>query len=313
MLLRKYVLLVALSCGLCEDLKDLNITELIKLGQDISQVRPYEASTSDVQFYIVADLEGVPVLLTSDNTDLVSPDKDTKIIIHGWIENHRRSWYKTIADEYLKINDINFIEVDWENIARLPYISSAKNLKFVGDEIVKFIADMNLSAEKIHVIGHSLGAHVAGIVGKGILEKSGLKLARISGLDPAGPYFRDPLISSKDRLDKNDAEIVDAIHTDAGFYGYESPIGTLDIYVNRGRRVQPGCLSDLTPKSLGEMLTTSFCSHARSTVYFAEWINIGKFKCLFHQRTVSFSSDEVTKDVTGVCYATTNKEEPFLQ
>lgn len=43
-----------------------------------------------------------------------------------------RSWYKEIADEYLKNNDFNIVEVDWERPARMPYEISAKSTKDVG-------------------------------------------------------------------------------------------------------------------------------------------------------------------------------------
>lgn len=40
-----------------------------------------------------------------------------------------------------------------------------------------------------------------------------------------------------------------------GFYGYENPMGTLDIYVNGGQRIQPGCLDEFnTPSSFGDIL-----------------------------------------------------------
>ncbi|KAF7275499.1 hypothetical protein GWI33_011657 [Rhynchophorus ferrugineus] len=78
------------------------------------------------------------------------------------------------------------------------------------------------------------------------------------GLDlrlmPCGICGGQPSIPADERLDKDDAEIVDVIHTDAGFYGYENPIGTLDIYVNRGKRIQPGCLDVWEHQSVGNII-----------------------------------------------------------
>ena len=64
-----------------------------------------------------------------------------------------------------------------------------------------------------HVIGHSLGSHVAGYVGETVQAKGMGKLGRISALDPAEPLFQS--MPEFVRLDPGDADFVDAIHTDA--------------------------------------------------------------------------------------------------
>ena len=64
----------------------------------------------------------------------------------------------------------------------------------------------------MHVVGQSLGAHMASYIGSTLKDMGLGKLGRITGLDPAGPLFEhtDPLV----RLDPEDALFVDAIHTD---------------------------------------------------------------------------------------------------
>ncbi|XP_022235545.1 pancreatic lipase-related protein 3-like [Limulus polyphemus] len=66
----------------------------------------------------------------------------------------------------------------------------------------------NISLDSVHLIGHSLGAHVAGYAGERLN-----KVRRITGLDPAGPYFTGT--AENVRLDRSDAEFVDVIHTDS--------------------------------------------------------------------------------------------------
>jgi pancreatic triacylglycerol lipase len=65
-----------------------------------------------------------------------------------------------------------------------------------------------LDPNDVHLIGHSLGAHTAGYAG----EKLGGNIGRITGLDPAEPYFQG--MPSHLRLDYMDAKLVDVIHTD---------------------------------------------------------------------------------------------------
>lgn len=63
------------------------------------------------------------------------------------------------------------------------------------------------SAKQVHIIGHSLGAHTAGYAGAMVPG-----LGRITGLDPAEPFFQG--MPAHVRLDPTDAELVDVIHTD---------------------------------------------------------------------------------------------------
>ncbi|XP_060529037.1 pancreatic triacylglycerol lipase-like [Cylas formicarius] len=310
-----------------KDIKDLSPLELIELGRDVSQLGGYNFQTEDVKFFLITHEIPQPVRITSENRNLLNISKTTKFVIHGWLESHKRSWYKNISREYLKQADMNFVEIDWEKPARIPYPASARATRSVGMEVAKFIIDTNLSPENIHLIGHSLGSHVAGFAGKTVFEKTGEKLQRISGLDPAGPFFRDPSISANDRLDKTDAVIVDVIHTDAGFYGYEKSLGTLDIYVNGGMRIQPGCLNDPIPSSLGDFLEKSLCSHTRSYKYFIEWINSGNFHCKFceallvynfpsercvRHKNLIIAEKDVGPSLTGICFAKTNSDKPYL-
>ena len=75
-----------------------------------------------------------------------------------------------------------------------------------------------------------------------------------TGLDPAGPEFDDK--DKAVRLNKDDAKLVDVIHTDGLSWGWDKvlgkaitlgmhfgtmvPMGHVDFYPNQGR-MQPGC------------------------------------------------------------------------
>lgn len=97
----------------------------------------------------------------------------------------------------------------------------------------------NASAEDFHLIGHSLGCHLAGYAGS--FTKSG-QVGRITGLDPAiiGFEWSGP----ESRLDASDAVFVDIIHTAAGSLGFRNPLGHADFYPNGGF-IQPGCGTNL--------------------------------------------------------------------
>uniref|UniRef100_A0A1B0D397 Uncharacterized protein n=1 Tax=Phlebotomus papatasi TaxID=29031 RepID=A0A1B0D397_PHLPP len=97
----------------------------------------------------------------------------------------------------------------------------------------------NASIEDFHLIGHSLGCHLAGYAGS--FTKSG-QVGRITGLDPAiiGFEWSGP----ESRLDDSDAVFVDVIHTAAGSLGFRNPLGHADFYPNGGF-IQPGCGTNL--------------------------------------------------------------------
>lgn len=59
-----------------------------------------------------------------------------------------------------------------------------------------------------------MGAHSAAHLGRQYEKKTGSKIARISGLEPARPYFFE--VAMKQALTPEDAEFVDVIHTNSG-------------------------------------------------------------------------------------------------
>ena len=77
------------------------------------------------------------------------------------------------------------------------YKKAAENTILVGNEIEKLLERLGVvTTSLVHCIGHSLGAHVCGFLGKNVNSKieSGIfksKLGRVTGLDPAGPLFLD--------------------------------------------------------------------------------------------------------------------------
>ncbi len=117
----------------------------------------------------------------------------------------------------------NVVLVDWIPLATgglTDYGKIAARTRNVGRRITEVllrwkkmgvIKDWNM----VHIIGFSLGAHIAGVVGDQIRRRTGEMIARLSGIDPAGPNF-DTLtgelpFNTDGILDKSDAQFVDVI------------------------------------------------------------------------------------------------------
>uniref|UniRef100_A0A8C9FSD2 Triacylglycerol lipase n=1 Tax=Pavo cristatus TaxID=9049 RepID=A0A8C9FSD2_PAVCR len=138
-----------------------------------------------------------------------SPEKiDAQFFLHT--KENGNSYQVRTNVRMLTVEDVNCIAVSWKKGARCQYTQASNNVRVVGAEIAYFVNVLDqysYSPANVHIIGHSLGAHVAGEAGK---RRPGI--GRITGLDPAQPYFQDTPIEV--RLDKSDAEFVDVIHTD---------------------------------------------------------------------------------------------------
>ncbi|CAL4158439.1 unnamed protein product, partial [Meganyctiphanes norvegica] len=149
----------------------------------------------------------------------------------------------------LKREDCNVISVDWAagEYTAGYYVIQARVVD-VGKDVGKLLTFLEeekaISPAMIHVIGHSLGAHISGFAGK-FLNGT---LARITGLDPAGLMYHST--NETQRLDKSDAHFVDVIHTHGctviinqwtDCYGIDENIGDADFWPNGGQR-QPACV-----------------------------------------------------------------------
>ncbi|XP_076345892.1 pancreatic triacylglycerol lipase-like [Tachypleus tridentatus] len=195
-----------------------------------------------------------------------------KIVIHGFGGSADKSWVKQMVEGLLYVGDMNVIVVDWEKGAKLPnYVQAAANTQLIGKEIAQLIRLINYERgttnHDFHLIGFSLGAHVAGFVGMEIKN-----LSRITGLDPAAPLFEG--YEAKVRLDPTDAKFVDVIHSNGdsmirgGFGAYES-MGHVDFFPNGGK-FQQGC-SGVFIGALSDILWgqwKSLCHHRRALRFF---------------------------------------------
>ncbi|XP_046555102.1 pancreatic triacylglycerol lipase-like [Haliotis rubra] len=221
-----------------------------------------------------------------------SASKETKFIIHGFSNSGHTSWVTEMKDTLLQKGDFNVIVVDWGNGSAFPFTQATANTFLVAAEVGRFIkylrSSLHVDLNKVHLIGHSLGAQISGNVGAAVRG-----IRRISGLDPAEPYFID--FTDSNRLDKSDAGFVDVIHTDAekfsgvAGFGMKKTCGDIDFYPNGGED-QPGCSDNPLGSLLGGLLgghihqatDTVSCSHGRSHRYFIESMKSSSCKFTGH-------------------------------
>ncbi|XP_055844459.1 pancreatic lipase-related protein 2-like [Episyrphus balteatus] len=214
-------------------------------------------------------------------------DNPTRNIIHGWYNNYNSDVNTEIRKAFLEVMDCNVISVDW---------SQRQHVALLDD---------------LHVIGHSLGAHVSGIASRNVIAG---KVHTIIGLDPAGPLYEDYSSSIDECLTKDDARYVEVIHTNGGRLGYLKPIGNADFYVDGGE-YQPGCL----------LKSSWICSHLRAFWYYSDAIGENRFtskkctgykfaivnQCLEEDNEVQLGGAMNYELASGVYYTPVNAVQPY--
>ncbi|KAM0733961.1 Pancreatic triacylglycerol lipase [Formica fusca] len=219
--------------------------------------------------------------------------KHLKVLIHGYKGSGSDIGAIRGVNLLLDTEDANVVILDWTRGAGTTYAAAVANSELVGRQLALILLDtinLGINPINIHMIGFSLGAHVAGCASE-VLKRKNLLLGRITGLDPASPFFRHHLFREKSRkLDATDAHLVDVIHTDgsqdfADGFGLLKPIGHIDFFPNGGKE-QPGCtdvknsvvVSHLKEELLDREIA---CSHLRAWQLFIESIHSQNKKCKF--------------------------------
>ncbi|XP_046424449.1 pancreatic lipase-related protein 3-like isoform X1 [Neodiprion fabricii] len=222
----------------------------------IYQATLAELSGVKLRLYTCDDLDTFTEVMVGNAADLLAKmdlNKSTVVFIFGWFGTTNWKNSQAVVTAYLERRDHNVLMLNWANIADKEYLYAARSLSGVGYTLATALNEWvtaGLNSSSIHLVGHSLGAHVCGYAGRYV----NFTLPRIVGLEPAGPLFYTVL----ERLKPSDAEFVEVIHTDAGVLGMDLEVGHVDFYPNGGTSSQPGCLIAYT------------CSHVRSCLFYAE-------------------------------------------
>ncbi|KAK1132551.1 hypothetical protein K0M31_013934 [Melipona bicolor] len=238
--------------------------------------------------------------------------KNTAIYVHGWQTNYLSQNVIGIRNAVLKSCDCNVILLDWAAIAEKPYIWSSDRVGIISQyvaQMIDFLHAEGMDISRLTIIGHSLGAHIAGLSSYFAKNKANF----VIGLDPAQPNFLRAGVGT--RLSSEDGNYVQVLHTDAGVAGFNISLGDIDFWANNGQQ-QNGC-----------SIIDSSCSHGRAVDYYVESLSskvgfIGR-KCDnyngFTQGKCANNPTAVMGGVTpqtnlkGNFYFTTNAGSPYAR
>ncbi|XP_058836173.1 pancreatic lipase-related protein 2-like [Topomyia yanbarensis] len=257
----------------------------------------------------------IPKFINLDDPDYlhevgINPKGRIYFIVHGFLQSGKAKWIEQMINRLLDQDQegtASCIVIDWGGGSSPPYNQASANIRLVGaiaaNVIHMIFEELSLkNLDKVHMIGHSLGSHLSGYTGYYLQKDFGLKLGRITGMDPAELAFTEtnPIV----RLDTTDAKFVDIIHSDATPFvpkiglGLYEPIGHLDFYPNGGFD-QPGCEQTFWKRKDGSFISSMYqffsCSHVRSVSYFIESIQT---KCPF----TAITCESYDKFLAGDCF-----------
>lgn len=140
---------------------------------------------------------------STEQDPLIKYSRPFNFIIHGWhdgfeggptwifngpyIDRRGRPelWMEPLAQQWIKHADCNVCIVDWSSLASGGYIDVVKNrLPRVVDDIVnelEIYMERGMNISEVSIVGHSLGAHIAGSVGREFKTHHGIELKAIYG------------------------------------------------------------------------------------------------------------------------------------
>ncbi|RXG71581.1 hypothetical protein Avbf_11922 [Armadillidium vulgare] len=144
-----------------------------------------------------------PFNLTNLQSSPFNGTRKTCIFVHGYTDTGTEKWILKAKTKIINLEDANIISVNfWQLVAKpsntdLDYPPAVCNSYKVSNRKVKIIPEVgnfsahffdwlgknaNLSASRMHIIGHSLGAHTAGVMAHYMIQLTIGKVSRITGL-----------------------------------------------------------------------------------------------------------------------------------
>lgn len=262
--------------------------------QKLSELANVETRyTNTVKFYLYTRANPTTAQEITEDYDVIAASNfnaknPTRFTIHGWTSSYQDGVNSQTRAAWFSHEDCNMIAVDWARARSIEYASSVLGVPVSAKKVSSLIdflhSNFGMPFETLEVIGHSLGAHMAGFTGKNVQLG---KIHTIIGLDPAMPLYS--FDKPTQRLCSTDALYVESIQTNGGTLGFLKPIGKGAFYPNGGQS-QPGCGIDIG----------GGCAHGRSVTYYVESVyddNFPSMKC-------SDYKDAVAKDC-GSTYSST--------
>jgi len=222
-----------------------------------------EIDESKLHFhYYPTPEDGVEIVFndtTSFLTSNLKPATETIFLLDGFTAPAFTPMTTEIKDTFSGRSDMNVIIVDYsaytgygrhfanpvEQILGYIYVM-LNDVPKASRELADFIQLMSenngISYDNVTIIGHSMGAHTAGVTGRAAISRHNNTIGRIIALDAS---VQISILDAPMMLRVGDAKVVEVYKTDRDGYGdiYHA-VGDVSIFVNGGKQ-QPCTNADI--------------------------------------------------------------------
>ncbi|KAE8752641.1 hypothetical protein FOCC_FOCC000763 [Frankliniella occidentalis] len=178
------LLVLGLASVVCADTEEGELQKWPLLPHQEEMVLAADVQSA-VKFYLITDAQPDGVRVDLDREALLAEgfnaSRPSVVIVHGYGHDIRADLFAKVAGAYLQADyPTNVLGVDWGELCPKPkYIAARSRVAAVGARVADLL-DLLLSsglgsADRLHLVGHSLGAHVVGNAAKRT------RVARITG------------------------------------------------------------------------------------------------------------------------------------
>ncbi|KAE8752676.1 hypothetical protein FOCC_FOCC000798 [Frankliniella occidentalis] len=182
----------------------------LSLGPCILQLYEPCTDSGSIIFYHFSAVDGRPSVLSVEDPQIpenFEPNLPTKVLIHGFAGSVDFNFTASIRQAYLLRGGYNVIVVDWGRLTQLPcYASSVLNTWQVSRCTGQLLSHLgrlqpSLRPPHLHLVGFSLGAHIAAYTSAELLSTTGMKVGRITDI-PLCSHLLAPVYFSETILDE---------------------------------------------------------------------------------------------------------------
>lgn len=169
------------------------ILENVRRSDPVNYRQVDLAIHNPIQYVLIANNRRISVPISKTRTLVNLPDfnrhKKVVILVPGWniAPKYVSMFSRSFEESFNTRNDTNLILIDFGRSTDIIYLKTAIYSENLGKKIARGLAALSnyVNYSNFQLIGHSLGCHTSGSIGREFRIITGKSIPRITGLDPS--------------------------------------------------------------------------------------------------------------------------------